>query len=97
MDALDIVLAALCGVLFAFFLAAGFAAIVHGRLLVPWMVSRVARPRIWGSGILLLAAFLAAQTVSWFHDLPTGASMATLPILFVGLSLTVLAERPPRG
>ncbi|GAA3054324.1 hypothetical protein [Streptomyces glomeratus] len=43
-------------VVVVFYAFLGVLALTTGRMIVPWQRGRVPRPRLWGSGALLLAA-----------------------------------------
>ncbi|MEV6399667.1 hypothetical protein AB0M39_33620 [Streptomyces sp. NPDC051907] len=64
--------------LIATLVVTGLTAITTGRLLVPWLRRTVARPRMWGTGALLLAVGLAK------HDGPF--------LILAGFVLVILAQ-----
>ncbi|WP_329228061.1 hypothetical protein OG488_10450 [Streptomyces sp. NBC_01460] len=61
----------------------GMVALVTGRVAVPWLRNSVGRPGIWGGGVMLLAAGVAAARV-----LPFEADMSLIlgGLVLVGLS-----------
>ncbi|WP_405478730.1 hypothetical protein [Streptomyces sp. NBC_00009] len=76
---------------------AGAAALRTGRVRPSWMGRRVARPRLWGAGALVMA--LGMVTTSLY---PLAHSDAAIDVVFVtgtslflgGLVCQMLAQRP---
>ncbi|MFG2408081.1 hypothetical protein ACGFR8_27825 [Streptomyces brevispora] len=63
--------------------AVGMVTLVSGRVAVPWLRNSVGRPGVWGAGVMLLAAAIAAARV-----MPFGANMSVMlgGVVLVGLS-----------
>ncbi|MEU9620937.1 hypothetical protein [Streptomyces sp. NPDC048155] len=61
----------------------GMVTLVTGRVAVPWLRNSVGRPDVWGAGVMLLAAGVAAARV-----MPLGANMSLMlgGLVLVGLS-----------
>ncbi|MFJ1674982.1 MULTISPECIES: hypothetical protein [unclassified Streptomyces] len=61
----------------------GMVTLVTGRVAVPWLRNSVGRPGVWGAGVMLLAAGVAAARV-----MPLGANMSLMlgGLVLVGLS-----------
>ncbi|MFJ2913757.1 hypothetical protein ACIO8F_31045 [Streptomyces sp. NPDC087228] len=61
----------------------GMVTLVTGRVAVPWLRNSVGRPGVWGTGVMLLAAGVAAARV-----MPLGANMSLMlgGLVLVGLS-----------
>ncbi|MFG2593680.1 hypothetical protein [Streptomyces sp. NPDC048438] len=62
----------------------GMVTLVTGRVAVPWLRNSVGRPGIWGAGVMLLAAGVAAARV-----MPFGADMS---LMLGGLALAGLSQ-----
>ncbi|MFE3826638.1 hypothetical protein [Streptomyces sp. NPDC059092] len=70
----------------------GASTLVTGRVVLPWLSSRVRRPGLWGAGALLLAGAVAGARI-----MPFEANMA---LMLAGLALIgsaqILGGREPR-
>ncbi|MET7456434.1 hypothetical protein ABZT03_32040 [Streptomyces sp. NPDC005574] len=87
------------GALLLTVLAAGGVAGVAGRV-PPWRARRVARPRLWGYGMVLSAAggavFLFAGPLDGPHGSFGAAPVVGWVAFMAGLALQMLGERPGR-